>query len=177
MLKPTSRREVVVAALTALVLITACAGSPAATSGVEAELQQGLDAHVVGDYDTAITHYRRVLQLDPNNKFAYYNIGLIDQINNRMPEAEANYRAAIAIDAQYVPALFNLATVRTQVEDLPGAIELYQRVIAIQPDRASAYLNMGLALARLGRTAEAEAALARAIQLDPSLATTPTPSP
>jgi tetratricopeptide (TPR) repeat protein len=152
-----------------LLTVVACGGAPLASGSAQAELDRGLQAHQAGDYHTAVTHYRQALAIDPNNKFAYYNLGLIDQINGRLTDADANYRAALNIDPNYVPALFNLAIVEARSDHFDEAVELYRRVIELEPDRAGAYLNMGLALAQLQRIEEAEAALQRAIELDPSL--------
>jgi tetratricopeptide (TPR) repeat protein len=164
----------VLAAACGSVPVTGTASPPSPTvvsSGAAAQLEVdlGLEAHVAGDYDRALTHYRRALAGDPWNKFAHYNIGVIEQLNGRMTQAEAEYRAALATDRNYVPALFNLAIVRTLEGDLDEAAELYEHVIQLEPDRAGAHLNLGLVLARLGRTEEAEVALQRAIELDPDL--------
>jgi len=159
-------------------LLILVAGCGAESTGAQAELDQGLEAHVAGDYDTALRHYRQALVLDPESKFAYYNIGLIDHLNGRVAAAAANYRAALEIDADYVPALFNLAILESQSDRLDEAVELYQRVIELDPERAGAHLNLGLVLAELGRSREAEAALQRAMELDPELVIPDvTPSP
>ena len=75
-------------------------------------LSLGLQQHVDGKLDEAVATYREVLKKDPQNKFAYYNLGVIDQAANRYDAAENNYRLALGIDANYPPALFNLAIVR-----------------------------------------------------------------
>jgi hypothetical protein len=58
-------------------------------------LQQGLRAHAAGNLGTAVADYRQVLVLDPQNKFAYYNIGLIDQTQGNDAASEQNYRTAL----------------------------------------------------------------------------------
>ncbi|HJS25753.1 MAG TPA: tetratricopeptide repeat protein, partial [Actinomycetota bacterium] len=42
--------------------------------------------------------YQQLLALDPENKFAYYNLGLIDQTQGRTDAAAANYTEALTID-------------------------------------------------------------------------------
>ena len=84
-----------------LILLTAaslafgpCGGKSDAEKSSDA-LNKGLEAHLAGRLDEATTDYREALALDPQNKFAYFNLGLIDQTQNRLDAAENNYRVAI----------------------------------------------------------------------------------
>ncbi len=136
---------------------------------VTGALEAGLQAHVEGRTPEAVTRYQEVLKLDPKNKFALYNLGLISQSSGDHADAEAKYREALLIDPNYQPALFNLAIVRTAAGDLDEAISLYRRAVAADPDNASAHLNLGLLLRRTGRTAEGDAEVQRARALNPNL--------
>ena len=74
------------------------------------------------------------------------------------------------MDPNYLGALFNLAIIRSQ--PTPQEAEtLYQQVITLNPTDAGAYLNLGLLLKASGNSLLAEANLAKAVSLDPSLAT------
>jgi Tfp pilus assembly protein PilF len=96
-----------------LITGTGCAGStsaakPAAKTDAESvsqTLDRGLQAHVEGRLDDATAAYRQVLARDPGNKFALYNLGLIDQTAGRRDAAERNYRLALQTDPNYAPAL------------------------------------------------------------------------
>ena len=133
-------------------------------------LQQGIAAQNAGRLAEAAADYREVLVHDPNNKYAYFDLGLIDQTNGALASAESNYRLSLSIDPQFVSALFNLAIVRHDLGDLKEAIELYRQAIKIQPDYASAHLNLGFALIEAHQGKEGRAELKVAVQLDPSLA-------
>ena len=134
-----------------------------------AALDKGLQAHQQGKVDEATAAYREVLAHDPNNKFAFYNLGLLEQTANRATAAENNYRMALSIDPNYGPALFNLAILRTAAGSTPEAIELYRKAIAAQPEAAGAHLNLGLLLRSTGQSQEGDAEVARALALDPKL--------
>lgn len=136
---------------------------------IEQWLDEGLTAHVEGDLVDAAGAYREVLLLDPDNKFAHYNLGLIAHTQGRSDEAESRYRQALTTDPVYEPALFNLAILRYEADDYAEAVELYQLVLSASPDNAKAHLNLGYALRDLGRDDEAARELARAISLDPTL--------
>ena len=132
-------------------------------------LQQGLQAHAEGDLETAERAYRRVLVFDPQNKFAYYNLGVISQSRGDLAEAESDYEAAIQTDPDFVPALFNLAILRAEAGADEEAVELYERIIEVDPEYAAAHLNLGFLLIELGDDARGRVELEEAVRLDPSL--------
>src|SRR5438034_2575392 len=70
-------------------------------------VQRGLWAHSEGRLAEADSAYHEALDLDPRNKFAFYNLGLIDQTSGRLRGAETNYRLALSIDPDFTPAMFN----------------------------------------------------------------------
>jgi tetratricopeptide (TPR) repeat protein len=165
--------------LTLMVGAVACSKKASETELANQALAAGLAAHKAGRLAEAAADYREVLVHDPNNKFAYYNLGVIDQTNGAFASADSNYNLALSIDPNYVPALFNLAIVKTAEGDLSSAIQLYQGAIQAQPDYAEAHLNLGFALIDDGQKKDGKAELAKAVKLDPSLASRipPAPSP
>lgn len=183
-----TRRRIAHLAAVALVLlaIAACSddddGGDSATDGDAAGtveegtaqeggdlLNQALAAHVNGDLEGAETLYRQLLEQEPGNKYALYNLGLLAQQSGNPAEAEQHYRQALAIDPQYGPALFNLAILRTEAAP-EEAESLYRTTIEVNPADAAAHLNLGFLLIGQGRQDEGDAEIAEAIRLDPSLA-------
>jgi tetratricopeptide (TPR) repeat protein len=168
----------VLLALLAAAFVGACGGNTPAGSSVDDALNRALQAHAAGKLDEATTAYFETLAKDPKNRFAYYNLGVIAQSQNRPVAAEAYYRLAIEQDAKFGSALFNLAIVRAQVGANQEAADLYRRVIAIDPNYAAAHFNLGLILRLLGQNAEAQTELATAQRLDAKLvAPSPSASP
>jgi Tfp pilus assembly protein PilF len=126
------------------------------------ELNQGQTANAVADF-------LAVVKKDARNQIAWYDLGVIAQREGQSTRAAHDYESSIAGDATYVPALYNLAVLEA-ASNPRGAVALYQRVIALQPNDADAHLNLGFALQALGQPSAGALQLAKAVQLDPSLA-------
>jgi tetratricopeptide (TPR) repeat protein len=131
-------------------------------------LQQGLQAQAAGDFDFAVDAYLQVIQLDPQNKFAYYNLGVIEQVRGELPAAEGHYRTTLGLDPDFVPALFNLAILRTETSP-DEAVTLYEHLIQVDPSHAAAHLNLGFLLIEQGHERRGQKELEEAVRLDPSL--------
>jgi tetratricopeptide (TPR) repeat protein len=168
------------AAIPAIVVLgaTACssggsssdAGATTAPSPSKAlaALNAGLKAQTAGDLTAATADYNTTLKYDATNKYAFYNLALIDEASSNYGLAEAKYRSAIKTDAKYEPALFNLAILRTG-PDPKEAISLYKTAVAANPKDAAAWLNLGL-LERANKAVRTgDKDVLKAIALDPSL--------
>ena len=143
--------------------------SPAENAkAASAALDAGLKAHAAGDLATATMEYTNVQKYDPRNKFAFYNLALIDETNSNYGLATTKYRSAIETDAEYEPALFNLAILRTAA-DPKEAIALYKRAVKSNPKDAAALLNLGLLLRANGEKATGDKYVLRAIVMNPKL--------
>ena len=151
--------------LLALSIIVAPLG--AAAQSIDQLFRQGNAAQAAGDFAEAEQVFRRVIQLDPQNAVAYYNLGNALYNQGNLEEAIASYRQAIEIDPQYAYAYFNLGIALYDQGDLEGTIASYRRAIELNPQYAGAYTGLGNALADQGNLEEAIASYRRAIELDP----------
>ena len=152
-----------------LLLAVSCGGGDKSEQELAREaLDHGLAEQHAGDLEAAGEAYRGVLRHDPENAFAFYNLGVLEQAGNRLAEAEENYRAALNTNPTFARALYNLATVRYRLGAKLEAVDLYHQVIELEPQNASAHLNLAFSLRDLGEEEAAEE-FGTAVQLDPRL--------
>ena len=137
--------------------------------------QHGIAQATAKQYQQAETTFRDVLVISPGNKFAWYNLGFIAQVQNHPSAALADYSKALATDPKYTPAMYNEAILLEGI-DLHSALALYQRITSINPKAATAYLRESFVYDRLGDKPKASQARAHAVALDKSLATVTAPS-
>jgi tetratricopeptide (TPR) repeat protein len=167
-------RRTLAAALVAAAVATlaACGGSTSPQSDAQIalnDLNAGLNAQAAGNLSEAATDYQNAIAHDAHNKYAYYDLGLVQQLMGQAAAAEQNYRAALLIDPKFVSALYNLAILRTGPSPAEAEM-LYRDVISLQPNDAAAHLNLGFLLRSEGKITEGVMELNTAVQLDPSLA-------
>jgi tetratricopeptide (TPR) repeat protein len=116
----------------------------------------------------AARSYLRVTELQPDNAWAFGNLGVayMELGENRRALESLERSIAITPDA-YTYA--NLGTVRYWQGDFEGAARATQEAIKLLPDEAWIHRNLGDAYAQLGRRQEAEASYAEAVRLSEEL--------
>ena len=122
----------------------------------------------VKDSKGAARTYQRVLEIDPRNKIAWYNLGVIAQEDDRKADARRAYDKALESDPKFTSALFNKALLLESGEP-DRAVELLKRAIATDPKAAAAHLHLGQILAQKNRDDEARDEFRRAVAADPKL--------
>jgi tetratricopeptide (TPR) repeat protein len=138
---------------------------------VSTRLAAGLAALRQHDYSAAVGLLSQVTKLEPRNFTAYYDLGVAYQAQGANRAALIAYAKAQALNERFVPVIYNRAVLYSRA-DPQLALFLYHRVISLQHDSPTAFLNLGLLEAAQGPhlRKQAELDLARAVQLDPSLA-------
>jgi tetratricopeptide (TPR) repeat protein len=170
--QPARHRHAIAAALVAvLATLAACGASTSTQSSAQIavnDVNAGLSAQAAGRLSEAATDYKNAISHDAHNTFAYYDLGLVDQLTGQAAASEVNYRAVLQLDPNFAPALFNLAILRT-VPSPAEAEALYRHVIGLNPKDAGAHLNLGFLLRSENRIAEGNAELNTAVSLDPTI--------
>lgn len=136
---------------------------------VDALLAQALDLHSQGRVGEAATLYRQMLDLEPTNQYAHYNLGVIAHRAGDAEQAITEYLAAIDTDPGFSSALYNLGLVYADRGDTSAAVEYLRRAVEADPESAAAHFNLGTQLTKQGNTVEGQAELEKAYALDPAL--------
>lgn len=86
---------------------------------------------------------------------AYFNLGLLRQAEQRIPEAVGHYRKAIDFDPEHQQALYNLAVIEASNNRLGPAIEHYQRLFELDPSNEDYRYRLAVSQMRAGDHAAA----------------------
>jgi len=123
-----------------------------------------------GRFDEAQLHYFDVVEKDPENKFAHFNLGILAQRGNRLAEAQYYYGRALAEDPDFLPALYNKASILEAAGNSSEAAKTYRHLLKTSPGNAPSHFNLGLLLYfKLGDPVEGKKEISEALKLDPGL--------
>jgi Tfp pilus assembly protein PilF len=102
------------ALLVLLVVTTACAPQEdTAAQEVSTLLTKALNAQSAGNPSLATAYYYDVLERDPRNAIAYFNLGTIAEERSDYAEAEDNFRVALSVNPGFTLARTSLERVET----------------------------------------------------------------
>ncbi|MBF0380933.1 MAG: tetratricopeptide repeat protein [Magnetococcales bacterium] len=133
-------------------------------------LQQGVAFYQSGELDRAIEHYKKSLEIQPDNVSALSCLGAALQAKGEMDLAVDSYQMAIAIKPDYSEAYYNLGTAKKEQGKLDEAVDCYKKAIAINPNYAGAYSNLGIIFHNQGRFVEAVGYYEKAFAINPDYA-------
>jgi tetratricopeptide (TPR) repeat protein len=147
--------------------LSAC-GGPSATATASQDLAAGIAAQRAGNYGTATTDYSKVLNTEPRNVYALYDLGDVEQFQHQDAAAATHYEQALAVNPKFENALYNLAIIDSKSKPREAKV-LYLEVVALYPNDAVARLNLGRVLLTLGEKKAADTQINLAVNLEPSL--------
>ncbi|MFY1623092.1 tetratricopeptide repeat protein [Micromonospora sp. WMMD723] len=132
-------------------------------------LQQGIQQGQAGQTDRAKETFQKVLSIQADNKFAWFNLGYLAQSQGATAEAVTAYDRVLEIDGSYRPAMYNKA-ILLEEQNPDEAILLYRKIVEADRSASTAYLRLGLVLDRRNDPAGAGVAFASAVRADAKLA-------
>ena len=121
------------------------------------------------NWQRAITAFTSLLELEPDNAFAYDRRGIAYGRAERYDEAIADFSRAISIDLAFAGAYNNRGLSYYRQDHPDEAIADYDTAIQLCPNIAIFYANRGLAHSQRGDLYAAIADYNKAIELDPIL--------
>ncbi len=125
------------------------------------------DLSARGRLDEALGHYRKSLEINPNDADAVNSLGVILARLGRFDEAVACYRKSQQIQPRYAIAYYNLGDLLADRGRLNEAMAQFQRAIAINPDFGKAHRGLGDILLAGGQLDEATSEYRKALEIQP----------
>jgi len=116
---------------------------------------QAQSAEEVGDIAEAERLYRILMESDPGDASAPFNLGNMLRAYGRNVEAEAALRAATRVDPTFAEAWYNLGDLLDEQGRSEAAIECLRKALQVAPDYADAMFNLALLLQRKNQYAKA----------------------
>jgi len=112
----------------------------------------------------------KATNVNPNNPYGHYNLGIIFEEQKLFDKALDSYECTVRLRPDFADAWLNLGNVLHALMNLDDAVRSYDFAIRIKPDFALAYYNRGVVLKELNRFEEAKDSYDNAIRLRPDFA-------
>ena len=115
----------------------------------------------------AAIEFKNVLQLDPNQADAHYQLSQAYLRMQKVREGFWELRETVRLDPKNLDAKVQFAQLSIFAGELDESLQRANEVIEADPKRADAYMVKGQVLDSLKRPDEAREALAKAVEVDP----------
>jgi len=147
--------------------LTVSATTLQAPAAARKAYDRGLDELAKKKLQPAAGEFAKAVKLYPKFAIAWYQLGLLRQVNNDAAGAVDAWRQALAADPKYVRPYESLSTVADHNQDWASSEAYSREWIALDAeDFPVAYLFNAIANARLNRADAAEHAARAGLQID-----------
>ena len=125
------------------------------------------DSKEVSDTDEAVRLYKRVLELDPTNEKALFNMGVIAMDLNQPEEAERWFKKSATEHPNSRSASFNLALLYSQHDRIGESIKILSSLVKKFPTHANSHQLLGDLYVGVKQYADAVDAYLGCMEADP----------
>jgi len=133
-------------------------------------LQQAIQAFQGGNFDSADSILKRVLQVDSKNLPALHILGLIKVSQSNYKEAADYLARAARIHPNDASIQYNLAKALSDSGNDKDALAHHKKAVALAPNNPEAWLSYGKTASNLGRYEDALVWYGNALNLKPDYA-------
>ena len=131
----------------------------------------GLAAWRTGDRDGAVDAFKRALAIDSNHVKSHLNLSRVLVEQGKAQEALPHVEATLAIDSTSGEGYRILGRVKDELGDTTGAVDAFKRAIVLDERDVWSMNNLASASITQHKYADALGPLARAIEIDSTVAT------
>jgi len=137
---------------------------------LQSMLQQAIQAFQAGNFDSANSILKRVVQVDSKNVPALHILGLIKISQSNFSEAADYLAKAARIHPNDASIRYNLAKALSDSGNDKDALAHHKKAVALAPNNPEAWLSYGKTASNLGRYEDALVWYSNAISLKPDYA-------
>jgi Tfp pilus assembly protein PilF len=147
----------------------AAVGPSRSLGGPPAEDHFGLALYYqgIGDFESALAHYRLLLEQHDTSAEVHNNLGLLYEGHGQVDDAVKQFQRAIAINPNYVKAHNNLGVTMMRANQLDAAAAELRVALTADPRNVESLVNLALVQRAAGRVGQARELLRRALVIDP----------
>ncbi|MFC1494397.1 tetratricopeptide repeat protein [Thermodesulfobacteriota bacterium] len=111
----------------------------------------------IDEYDLALNHFKKAIQLKPDFSEAYNNLGVLYSEKGKFKEALESFDKAVSNILYTTPhfAYHNMGLVYYRIKDNKKAIDYYNKAIEQAPYYVDAYIDLGIVYENTGKYEDA----------------------
>lgn len=137
----------------------------------DAHSELGLAYQNFGQYELAISHNKKALEINPNHASTINNMGTVLFLQNDQNAAIPYFKRALEIKPNFRDAAGNLGSCYGTLQQYEEAILWFKKAVEIDPSYAPNYYFVALSYKNLGDEDAYNKWLAKAQKLDPRIGT------
>ena len=122
------------------------------------------------NFQSALNHYRRALQIDPNNFWSLYQMGLCHMLDGQPAAAVAAYTVCISLRPEEAICYVSRGTAYGDINQTDDALADLEKAQQLDPNFWAVFLNRGAVHLARKEFPQAEADFRKAIEMRPQLA-------
>src|SRR3990172_13168226 len=130
-------------------------------------MSDGTNAYKKGDYEAALTAFKKVTEMNPDYYDAWIGIGNSLFSLGRFNDAIEAFDVAIRVNPDKFEAWNNKGLLSLRLRKYPEAVDAFSHAIKIKPNSHEVCYNIGLVFSELGKVKEAINAFDKAIKFKP----------
>ncbi len=117
--------------------------------------------------DKAIAASRKLIEIEPDNADAYYNLGYMFVKQEKFKEAAEEFKKAIELRPNFEFAYSNLGYCYTKLKKYKESIEVYKKLTSLNPQNGEAWLSVGIGYMFLRNFLAALEPMQKAVEINP----------
>ena len=129
--------------------------------------QRGNELLAEGDYEEAISHYRKALRAEPTSTRINNNLAICLTKTGQLDQAIKHWERALKTDPNFAEAHFNVGGALAAQGNIDQSVHHLRRALEIDPDREEAHCVLGALLTAQGQTDRAIEQYRKALELNP----------